>query len=146
MHISFVFMFLIWFFWHAFHHWLMITGISWTILYGGCSGKHQDSDISNSFAMWTLWYGGFYSLIKCFKWFCSFTAGRYFSRILVVLLCLVGRVNLVWRKGSQCKILFCFWSFAGGRGVAPGVKPEKCTRCKGLGTVSFARKKKPIHF
>ena len=122
----------------------MITGISWTILYGGCSGKHQDSDISNSFAMWTLWYGGFYSLIKCFKWFCSFTAGRYFSRILVALLCLVGRVNLVWRKGSQCKILFCFWSFAGGRGVAPGVKPEKCTRCKGLGTVSFARKKKPI--
>nr|POE88845.1 chaperone protein dnaj [Quercus suber] len=28
----------------------------------------------------------------------------------------------------------------GGRGVAPGVKPEKCTRCKGLGKVSCARK------
>ena len=82
-----------------------ITGISWTILHGGCSGKHQNSDISNSFAMWTLWYGGFYSLIKCFKWFCSFTAGRYFSRILVVLLCLVGRVNLVSRKSSQHNIL-----------------------------------------
>ncbi|XP_075643337.1 chaperone protein dnaJ GFA2, mitochondrial [Castanea sativa] len=25
----------------------------------------------------------------------------------------------------------------GGRGVAPGVKPEKCTRCKGLGTISM---------
>nr|POE88847.1 chaperone protein dnaj gfa2, mitochondrial [Quercus suber] len=25
----------------------------------------------------------------------------------------------------------------GGRGVAPGVKPEKCTRCKGLGTKSM---------
>uniref|UniRef100_A0A2N9JB14 CR-type domain-containing protein n=1 Tax=Fagus sylvatica TaxID=28930 RepID=A0A2N9JB14_FAGSY len=25
----------------------------------------------------------------------------------------------------------------GGRGVAPGVKPEKCSRCKGLGTISM---------
>ncbi|KAK7846901.1 chaperone protein dnaj gfa2 [Quercus suber] len=25
----------------------------------------------------------------------------------------------------------------GGRGVAPGVKPEKCTRCKGLGTPKY---------
>ncbi|XP_050281893.1 chaperone protein dnaJ GFA2, mitochondrial-like [Quercus robur] len=25
----------------------------------------------------------------------------------------------------------------GGRGVAPGVKPEKCTRCKGLGMISM---------
>ena len=41
-----------------------------------------------------------------------------------------GRVNLVSRKGSQRKILFCFRRFAGGRGVAPGVKPEKCTCCK----------------
>ena len=104
MHISFVFMFSIWFFWHAFYHWLMITGISWTILYGGCSGKHQDSEISNSFAMWTLWCGGF-------------TAGRYFSRILVVLLCLVGRFNLVWGSlyiFKEDKIIFTFltWCFA----------------------------------
>ena len=41
---------------------------------------------------------------------------------------------------------YSFWSFAGGRGVAPGVKPEKCSRCKGLGTVSFAWKKKSEHF
>lgn len=69
------------------------------------------------------------------------------SRILFVV-CSVWLVELIlfgW-KGSQPKILFCFWSFAGGRGVAAGVKPEKCSRCKGLGAVSFTWEEKSNHF
>jgi hypothetical protein len=85
--------------------------------------------------------------MKCYHYFSILLCVAHFKNFICCLLCLVGGVNLVFGwKGYQSNILFCFWSFAGGRGVAAGVKPEKCSRCKGLGAVSYARGEKSNHF
>lgn len=88
------------------------------IFHGSCSRMLQNSDISNNFALWSLWYADppqCYLGLSCVSWVrnCTVSISLLFSYIFVF-----------------CEL------FKGGTGVPPGTKPETCRRCRGRGMVS----------
>ena len=86
MRMPFVFTFSIWFFRAAFHYWLIITDHRYLLSY---PSWRLFREAPKQWHFKLICHVNLKSQIKCFKWFCSFTAGRY----------------LVLRKGSQHKIL-----------------------------------------